>query len=75
MAKPDTNSISIAGAYRGATNAQRGEYVNAPGAGSFPGYPNDAYRTYGGFDWATATVGGLWDTMLAEGTLRRARRC
>ncbi|WP_432943584.1 PHP domain-containing protein [Kribbella sp. CA-253562] len=56
-------------AYRGATNAQRGEYVNAPGTGSHPGYPADAYRTYGGFDWATATVGGLWDSLLAEGRL------
>ena len=36
---------------------------------SFAGYPADAYRTYGGFDWATATVGGLWDSMLAEGRL------
>jgi hypothetical protein len=56
-------------AYRGSTNAQRGEYVNAPSANSFPGYPADAYRTYGGFDWATATVGGLWDSLLAEGRL------
>ena len=56
-------------AYRGSTNAQRGEYVNAPSANSFPCYPADAYRTYGGLDWATATVGGLWDSMLAEGRL------
>jgi hypothetical protein len=55
--------------YRGATNAQRGEYVNAPRPDSFPGYPVEAYRTYGGFDWVTATVGGLWDAMLAEGRL------
>jgi len=25
--------------------------------------------TYGGFDWMTATVGGLWDSLLAEGIL------
>ncbi|NOL41908.1 PHP domain-containing protein [Kribbella sandramycini] len=56
-------------AYRGVKNAQRGEYVNNPGTGSWAGYPADAYRTYGGFDWATATVGGLWDSMLAEGRL------
>ncbi|TDD57536.1 histidinol-phosphatase [Kribbella antibiotica] len=55
--------------FRGATNAQRGEYVNSPSAASFPGFPLDAYRTYGGFDWATATVGGLWDSLLAEGRL------
>ncbi|HEX6359362.1 PHP domain-containing protein [Actinophytocola sp.] len=47
----------------------RGEYENAPSANSWPGYPLEAYRTYGGFDWATATVGGLWDAMLAEGRL------
>jgi hypothetical protein len=47
----------------------RGEYENAPSPQSWPGYPNDAYVTYGGFDWMTATVGGLWDALLAEGTL------
>src|SRR5262249_49588986 len=26
-----------------------------------------AHRTWGGFDWMTATVGGLWDSLLAEG--------
>ncbi len=46
---------------------QRGEYTNNPSQFSFPGYPADAYRPYGGFDWATATVGGVWDSMLAEG--------
>ena len=34
---------------------------------SFPGYPLESYRTWGGFDWFTATVGGLWDSLLAEG--------
>ncbi|WP_323959840.1 PHP domain-containing protein [Arthrobacter sp. JZ12] len=33
---------------------QRGEYTNAPSQYSFAGYPADAYRPYGGFDWATA---------------------
>ncbi|MEU9332593.1 PHP domain-containing protein [Streptomyces sp. NPDC048290] len=47
----------------------RGEYENKPSAQSWPGYPAGAYVTYGGFDWATATVGGLWDAMLAEGRL------
>lgn len=46
---------------------QRGEYTNAPRPDSWPGFPADAYRPYGGFDWATATVGGLWDALLAEG--------
>ncbi len=27
------------------------------------------YLTYGGFDWMTATVGGMWDALLSEGTL------
>jgi hypothetical protein len=49
----------------------RGAYDNAPSAASsaasFPGYPLESYRTWGGFDWFTATVGGLWDSLLAEG--------
>jgi hypothetical protein len=45
----------------------RGLYDNAPGSASFPGYPAESYRTWGGFDWMTATVGGLWDSLLAEG--------
>ncbi len=45
----------------------RGYYDNSPTADSFAGYPLESYRTYGGFDWMTATVGGLWDSMLAEG--------
>jgi hypothetical protein len=45
----------------------RGLYDSNPGTWSFPGYPAGAYRTWGGFDWMTAAVGGLWDSMLAEG--------
>jgi hypothetical protein len=45
----------------------RGFYDNNPGAESFPGYPLETYRTWGGFDWMTSTVGGLWDSLLAEG--------
>jgi hypothetical protein len=45
----------------------RGIYDNSPGANSFPGYPLESYRTWGGFDWMTSTVGGLWDSLLAEG--------
>jgi hypothetical protein len=47
--------------------AGRGFYQGAPSAASFPGYPLESYRTWGGFDWMTATVGGLWDSLLAEG--------
>ncbi|MEV6591117.1 PHP domain-containing protein [Streptomyces acidicola] len=53
---------------RGPTSI-RGEYENKPSAQSWPGYPAGAYLTYGGFDWATSTVGGLWDSLLAEGRL------
>ncbi|UIX29975.1 PHP domain-containing protein [Streptomyces sp. GQFP] len=45
----------------------RGIYDNNPSANSFPGYPLESYRTWGGFDWMTATVGGLWDSLIAEG--------
>jgi hypothetical protein len=47
----------------------RGEYENKPSTQSWPGYPPEAYTTYGGFDWMTATVGGLWDALLSEGRL------
>jgi hypothetical protein len=45
----------------------RGAYDFSPTAQSFSGYPLESYRTWGGFDWMTATVGGLWDSLLAEG--------
>ncbi|WP_432496601.1 PHP domain-containing protein [Kineococcus gypseus] len=45
----------------------RGLYDSSPGTYSFPGYPAESYRTWGGFDWMTATVGGVWDSLLAEG--------
>ncbi|GAB3127381.1 PHP domain-containing protein [Streptomyces calidiresistens] len=45
----------------------RGYYGSGPSSNSFPGYPAESYRTWGGFDWMTATVGGLWDSLLAEG--------
>lgn len=47
--------------------AGRGFYDNTPSASSFAGYPLESYVTYGGFDWMTSTVGGLWDSLLAEG--------
>ncbi|MHC5908043.1 PHP domain-containing protein [Streptomyces sp. S6] len=64
---PGAQGAAIPG-WRGA-NSIRGEYENSPSVNSFAGYPKEAYLTYGGFDWATATVGGLWDSMLAEGGL------
>ncbi|MET8449291.1 histidinol-phosphatase [Streptomyces sp. NPDC005209] len=65
---PGAQGAAIPG-WRGATTSIRGEYENRPSANSWAGYPAEAYVTYGGFDWATATVGGLWDAMLAEGRL------
>ncbi|MDX2933385.1 PHP domain-containing protein [Streptomyces ipomoeae] len=64
---PGAQGAAIPG-LRGAASI-RGEYENKPSAQSWSGYPAEAYLTYGGFDWATATVGGLWDSMLAEGSL------
>lgn len=51
----------------GHENNGRGFYDNSPSSQSFPGYPLESYVTYGGFDWMTSTVGGLWDSLLAEG--------
>jgi hypothetical protein len=45
----------------------RGSYDKRPTADSFAGYPIESYRTFGGFDWMTSTVGGFWDSLLAEG--------
>jgi PHP domain len=45
----------------------RGGYGFSSTADSFAGYPVESYRTFGGFDWMTATVGGFWDSLLAEG--------
>jgi hypothetical protein len=45
----------------------RGGYGNSPGVDSWSGWPLEAYRTWGGFDYMTAKLGGLWDSMLAEG--------
>jgi hypothetical protein len=49
----------------------RGYYEASPSPDSFAGYNPSAtenpYRTYGGFDWMTAKLGGLWDSLLAEG--------
>lgn len=55
----------------GGRGRDRGYYDGSPGVDSFPGYAPTAaenpYRGYGGFDWMTAKLGGLWDSMLAEG--------
>jgi hypothetical protein len=45
----------------------RGYYGMNPGPKAFHGYPLHAYRTWGGYDYYTAQVGGLWDSLLGEG--------
>ncbi|MGW1163474.1 histidinol-phosphatase [Streptomyces sp. NPDC002519] len=65
---PGAQGAAIPG-WRSSTTSIRGEYENKPSAQSWSGYPAGAYVTYGGFDWATATVGGLWDALLSEGRL------
>ncbi len=62
---PGHQAAAIPGA--GHEKNGRGYYDNAPGSASFAGYPKESYVTYGGFDWMTSTVGGLWDSLLAEG--------
>ena len=54
---------------QGGPGGARGYYDRGPNASgySFAGYPLESYRTFGGFDWMTATVGGMWDSLLAEG--------
>ena len=63
---PGHQAAGIARAFGGPESA-RGFYDNTPTIDSFAGYPLESYRTFGGFDWMTATVGGLWDSLLAEG--------
>jgi hypothetical protein len=45
----------------------RGAYRQKPTAQAWEKYPPESYLTYDGYDWMTATVGGLWDSLLAEG--------
>ncbi|KGH46711.1 histidinol phosphatase [Modestobacter caceresii] len=53
---------------QGGPGSGRGYYDNAGArADRFLPYPPESYRTFGGFDWMTATLGGLWDSLLAEG--------
>jgi hypothetical protein len=47
--------------------AYRGGYANSAGPNSWPGLPPEGYRTFGGFDWMTAKLGGVWDSLLSEG--------
>jgi hypothetical protein len=51
----------------GGIGDDRGFYGSTPNADSHPGYGLERYFTYGGFDYDVTQVGGLWDSMLAEG--------
>ncbi|MFT4083568.1 MAG: histidinol-phosphatase [Nocardioides sp.] len=62
---PGHQAAGLPTGYGGAS--ARGYYGNAAAANSFAGYPPESYRSWGGFDFYTATVGGLWDSLLAEG--------
>ncbi|XVX21446.1 histidinol-phosphatase [Actinomycetota bacterium] len=53
---------------RGGPGEARGHYDKGGRPGdTFAAYPSESFRTWGGFDFHTATVGGLWDSLLAEG--------
>jgi hypothetical protein len=45
----------------------RCSYTGEKREGSWEGYKEENYASYGGFDSMTAKVGGLWDTLLAQG--------
>lgn len=45
----------------------RGHYYKAPSPGSCPHLPHHSYRTWSGYDWYVAQVGGVWDSLLGEG--------
>lgn len=52
---------------QGGIGDDRGFYGNTANPDSFPGYVPESYFTFGGFDYNVTKVGGLWDSMLAEG--------
>ena len=53
---------------RDGARSGRGFYANrGDNPARFAAYPPESFRTWGGFDWMTSTVGGLWDSLLAEG--------
>ncbi|MFF0862173.1 PHP domain-containing protein [Nonomuraea sp. NPDC003560] len=63
---------NIAVGMEGAPGAQnepraRGDFNNTADADSWAGWRPEHYPTYGGFDSMTGILGGMWDSMLAEG--------
>lgn len=47
--------------------AYRGGYGRKPEQGSHEFYAPESYFTYGGYDWMTAKLGGVWDSLLGDG--------
>lgn len=45
----------------------RGHYEKKRAKDSWPAYPEESYKTWNGYDWYVAKVGGLWDSLLGEG--------
>lgn len=45
----------------------RGHYEKKRAKDSWPAYPEESYKTWNGYDWCVAKVGGLWDSLLGEG--------
>jgi PHP domain len=45
----------------------RGHYEKSQAKDSWPAYPKESYRTWNGYDWYVAKIGGLWDSLLGEG--------
>ncbi len=52
---------------QGGIGDDRGFYGNTANPDSHPGYGPESYFTYGGFDDNVTQVGGVWDSLLAEG--------
>lgn len=66
---PGHQAAGLPAPHSTADGGARGLYGNSASTYSFGGYPEQAYKTWGGFDWMTATVGGVWDSLPAEGRL------
>lgn len=53
--------------HQGGEGHEQAGSVDAPDTPGGHKYPLEPYGTRGGFSWMIATVGGVWDAMLAEG--------
>lgn len=64
---PGHQAASLLRDVNGKFVAYRGFYGNKAGNGAHAAYPPESYFTYGGFDWMTAKLGGVWDSLLGDG--------